>query len=104
MLHSSPAKGRRPGNYRKLPPRPHPNVLQNTPLSSGEGAVCPSPRTPFGPCCLSPSVEESCPLVGVPPNATTDRLKETHPSVVKRKRGSQISMLDMSKATGMIND
>jgi len=70
MLHSFPAMGRRPGNYRKLLPDPTPKLLQNTPLSGGKGAACPSKEL-LSALVVSAPVGECCPLVGVPPSATT---------------------------------
>ena len=54
MLLSSPAKGQRPGtieNHSQFP-----KVLQNTPLSGGEGAGCPSQKLhpPFRPLLSQP--------------------------------------------------
>jgi len=70
MLHSSPTKGRRPGDYRKLFPASIPKVLKIPPYLVVRG-LPDRPQEILSTLAVSPPVGECCPLVWVPLSATT---------------------------------
>ena len=71
MFHSSPLRGA-DRNYRKLPPALTPMYCKIPPYMVVRGLFAPSKNSipAFGHCCLDPC-RGCCPLVGVPPSATT---------------------------------